>query len=67
MYIPRRRRVLRVVKAIARQSDLSVVVTHGGVLRVVLQAALGEDKRYMISNTALFRFYVNADGVRRIG
>ena len=62
-----KRRVLRAMRAIASMSDLAIVVTHGGVLRVLLETALGEDKRYMVSNTALYRFYMNADGIRRIG
>lgn len=57
-----RTRVLQAVADIATVADEdalpAVVVTHGGVLHVVLEEALGRDKRFMISNTALYRFDV---------
>lgn len=62
-----RARVLGAIRTIGASSDLALVVTHGGVMRVLLEAALGEDKQFMISNASLYRFYVNADVIRRIG
>ncbi len=58
-----RARVLQAVAdiaAVADEDDLpAVVVTHGGVLHVVLEEALGRDKRFMIGNTTLYKFDVS--------
>ena len=32
-----------------------VLVTHGGVVKVLLEEALGRDKRFMVGNAAVFR------------
>ena len=55
------------VGAIAAAHDLAIVVTHGGLMRILLEHALGGDKQFMISNASLYRFYVSADLIRRIG
>lgn len=69
-----RARVLQAIADIAAVADEdglpAVVVTHGGVLHVVLEEALGRDKRFMIGNTTLYKFDVSppvsADGPLRI-
>lgn len=57
-----RARVLQALHDIASVADEdalpAVVVTHGGVLHVVLEEALGRDKKFMIGNTTLYRFEV---------
>ncbi len=58
-----RARVLQAIADIATVADEddlpAVVVTHGGVLHVVLEEALGRDKRFMIGNTTLYKFDVS--------
>ena len=61
-----RERVLRSFRVISRRGESALVVTHGGVMRVLLEEALGEDKRFMISNTALYRFRIHEDRVERV-
>lgn len=58
-------RSVAAVRAVAAEHDLAVVVTHGGVLRVLLREACG-DKRFMIPNAALFRLRVEDDGFARL-
>lgn len=58
-----RARVLQAIADIATVADEdrlpAVVVTHGGVLHIVLEEALGRDKRFMIGNTTLYKFDVS--------
>lgn len=69
-----RARVLQAIADIAAVADEdrlpAVVVTHGGVLHVVLEEALGRDKRFMLGNTTLYKFEVSPpaapDGPLRI-
>lgn len=49
-----RTRALRALRALAQRSARAVVVTHGGVIKVALEATHGPDKRFMIANTALY-------------
>ena len=49
-----RTRALRALRAIAQRSERAIVVTHGGVIKVALEATHGPDKRFMIANTALY-------------
>lgn len=57
-----RARVLGAVLEIAELAQVdrvpAVVVTHGGALHQLLEAAHGEGKRFIISNAALYRFEV---------
>jgi len=61
-------RVLAGVAKCARRADGlelgAVVVTHGGVIRVLLAAAHGAGKRFMVANGAVFRLDVDDAGVR---
>jgi probable phosphoglycerate mutase len=60
------RRVLEAVGEIAAVSDPAIVVTHGGALRVLLKAAMGEGKRFAIGNCALYRLRVTEERIQRV-
>jgi len=60
-----RARCLAAANAIAFTAELAVVVTHGGVLRVLLQEVHG-DQQFMIGNTALYRFRVSDGLIERV-
>ncbi|MBL4846933.1 MAG: histidine phosphatase family protein [Planctomycetes bacterium] len=49
-------RTFRALRAIANRSESAVVVTHGGLLKVVLRRVHGPGKQFMIANTALYAF-----------
>lgn len=49
-------RTLRALRAIANRSENAVVVTHGGLLKVVLRTVHGPNTQFMIANTALYAF-----------
>lgn len=61
-----RQRVLRAVRGVAKRSDRAIVVTHGGVLRVLLEEAEGPGKLCMISNASRFRFRVAGSEIERV-
>ena len=62
-----RQRVLRGFRKLARRvEDTAIVVTHGGVIHVLLEEAIGRDKRFMIGNAAMYRFEVEGDTIRRV-
>lgn len=65
-----RARALGAARAVAAKADAAraaaVVVTHGGVIKALLEAALGPDKRFVVGNTALYRFDVDAATVARV-
>ncbi len=61
-----RQRVLRGLGAVAAEAERAIVVTHGGVLRVLLEEALGEDKQFMIGNAAVYRFRWRAGELERV-
>jgi probable phosphoglycerate mutase len=66
-----RARVLQALHDIASVADEdalpAVVVTHGGVLHVVLEEALGRDKKFMIGNATVYKFEVApGSAIRRV-
>lgn len=67
-----RARALQAIHDIAAAADEdglpAVVVTHGGFLHLLLEEALGRDKRFMVGNTTVYRLEVtpSSDGPPRI-
>ena len=59
-------RSLRAIRAIARREERAIVVTHGGVIKVLLRAAEGEGKQFMVSNGAIYGFSVRGERLRRL-
>lgn len=57
-----RARALQAVHDIAQAADEdrlpAVVVTHGGLLHLLLEEALGRDKRFMVGNTTVYKLEV---------
>ena len=61
-----RTRVLLRARAIAAKVPRAVVITHGGVLRVFLEEAMGRNNKYIIANTALYCFDLRGDSLTRV-
>jgi broad specificity phosphatase PhoE len=62
-----RTRVLRGFRKLSKRVDGSaIVVTHGGVIHVLLEEALGRGKKFIISNGAMYRFEVDRKTIRRV-
>lgn len=63
-----RTRVLRGIRKLAQRVDEehAIVVTHGGVIHVLLEEAVGRGKRFMIGNAAMYRFEIDGEAIRRV-
>lgn len=60
------RRVLDAARDIALACEEAVVVTHGGVLRVLLRAALGPGKTFALGNCSCYRLEVRGEAIARL-
>jgi probable phosphoglycerate mutase len=54
-------RCLRALRAIARREERAIVVTHGGLIKVVLRAVFGPNTQLMVANTALYTLEVDPE------
>lgn len=50
----------------AQGAPAALVVTHGGLIHVLLELALGEERRFMIGNTARYQLEVDPRGTLRL-
>jgi len=61
-----RKRILAAIRELAEQGpqgpEPTLIVTHGGVVRILLEEAEGKEKMFMIPNCAIYRF--DTDGQR---